>query len=139
MHALFAADTASHLLVPLALSTVQAGFPSPADSYIEGTLDLNTFLIKHPAATFFVRVQGDSMTGAGIHSGDLLVVDRAVEARDGSIVIASCDGDLTVKRLRKQGATITLCPENPDYSPVSLPAEGSLVIWGVATSVIHPL
>src|SRR2546422_657629 len=84
---------------PLFLMPVSAGFPSPADDYIEGKLDLNEYLVKHKAATFFWRVTGDSMTGAGIHSGDLLIVDRSIEPTYGSVVIAVLDGELTVKRI----------------------------------------
>jgi SOS-response transcriptional repressor LexA len=87
-------------LLPLFGSRIPAGFPSPADDDLEGTIDLNAQLIRHPAATFFLRVQGDSMTGAGIHDGDLLVVDREREARSGSIVVAAVDGELTLKRLK---------------------------------------
>ena len=131
------AEAVSALPRPYFLSAVPAGFPSPADSYIERKLDLNTYLIKRPAATFFLRVQGDSMTGAGIHDGDLLIVDRSVEPRNGAVVIACIDGDLTVKRLKKCGESVALVPENPDYEPLAVSGETSLEIWGVVTSVIH--
>lgn len=100
--------------------TVPAGFPSPADDYAEGPLDLNRHLIRHPAATFFVRVKGDSMIGAGIFSGDLLIVDRAMNPTNGSIVIAVVNGDLTVKRLHRSKGGITLLPENPAYRPIEI-------------------
>src|SRR5471030_2397814 len=96
------ANVESRCWRPLFAARVPAGFPSPADDYIERSLDLNEHLIRHPAATFFVRASGDSMTGS-IHSGDLLVVDRSLEAADGSVVIAVIDGELTVKRLRRRG------------------------------------
>lgn len=130
-------DAASVQPCPYFLSAVPAGFPSPADSYIERTLDLNTYLVKHPAATFFLRVQGESMTGAGIHDGDLLIVDRSLEPRDCAVVIACIDGDLTVKRLKKRGKNVALLPENPDFEPITLSGDTSLEIWGVVTSVIH--
>lgn len=122
---------------PLFLSRVPAGFPSPAEDYVEAALDLNEHLIAHKEATFFVRVRGDSMIGAGIRNGDLLVVDRAREAKGGDIVIAVVDGDLTVKRLTQRGAYLCLMPENPCYSPIE-PKEGQeLTVWGVVTSAIH--
>jgi len=124
---------------PLAQAYVPAGFPSPADDYMERPLDLNEYLIRHPAATFFVRVSGDSMTGAGIHSGDLLVVDRAVEPRNDSVVIAGLDGELTVKRIRKHGGSVWLVPDNDDYSPIEVGEETGLDIWGVVIAVIHRL
>ena len=118
---------------------VSAGFPSPADDYLDQKLDLNEHLVKHPAATFFVRAIGDSMLGAGIHSGDLLVVDRSLEATSGRIVIAALDGELTVKRLREQGETVYLLPENPNYETITVKAESDFEIWGVVTAVVHAL
>jgi len=122
---------------PLFAASVPAGFPSPADDYIEGPLDLNRHLIKHPAATFFVRVSGDSMTAAGIHDGDLLVVDRSVEPRDGSIVIAALDGELTVKRIRLRGDRLELVPENLDYPTRTVAGESAFQVWGVVVHAIH--
>ena len=124
--------------IPLYASTVQAGFPSPADDYIERHLDLNMHLIKHPAATFFVIASGDSMTGAGIASGDMLVVDRSLEATHGAIVIAAINGELTVKRLSRSAGRVQLLPENTQYQPIEITEEEDLVIWGVVTYVIHP-
>ena len=106
--------------LPLFISRVQAGFPSPADDYLEGALDLNEHLIKRPAATFFLRVTGDSMTGAGIHSGDLLIVDKSITPADGMIVIAVVDGELTVKRLYFRHGKIRLMAENPAYRPIPI-------------------
>lgn len=122
---------------PLYLSHVKAGFPSPADDYVDLKLDLNTHLIKHPAATFFVIASGESMTGAGIQSGDMLIVDRSLEATDGKIVIAAIDGELTVKRLSKKANQLALLPENNAYPPIIISEEHHLVIWGVVTHVIH--
>ncbi len=123
--------------IPLYLSAVQAGFPSPADDYIESKLDLNTHLIKHPAATFFVRAQGDSMIQAGIQSGDMLIVDRSLTPTHGKIVIAAIDGELTVKRLACLHNQIQLLAENPAYPPITLSQNQEMVIWGVVTHVIH--
>lgn len=124
---------------PLMTAAVAAGFPSPADDYAEGALDLNELLIKRPAATFFVRVSGDSMIGAGIHDRDLLVVDRSLEPVDGAVVIAAVDGELTVKRLRRDGERLTLVPANADYRPLELDPEGDNQLWGVVTHAIHEL
>lgn len=125
--------------LPLYASSVRAGFPSPADDYIERHLDLNSHLIKHPAATFFVTASGDSMIGAGIASGDMLVVDRSLEAGHGKIVIAAINGELTVKRLSRVAGRVQLLPENDKYPPIEITAEEDLVIWGVVTHVIHPV
>src|SRR3989338_6758465 len=103
------------LALPLYSSSVRAGFPSPADDYIEKHLDLNNYLIKHPAATFLVRAQGDSMLNAGIHDGDILVVDRSLEPGHGRIVIAALNGELTVKRLYRHQGEVKLVAENPEY------------------------
>jgi len=130
---------------PVLASSVRAGFPSPAEDYIEGSLDLNRHLIRHPAATFIVRVAGDSMTGIGIFPGDLLVVDRSIEPHDGHVVIAIVEGELTVKRL-KAGAhrgRWQLVAEHPDYPPIDMPNdEGggeTSAIWGVVTNSVRNL
>lgn len=123
--------------LPLYTSTVRAGFPTPADDHIERKLDLNTHLIKHPAATFFVKAAGDSMIHAGIQSGDMLVVDRSLEATHGKIVIAAVNGELTVKRLSRQAGRVTLLAANPAYKAIDISEEEDIVIWGVVTHVIH--
>lgn len=123
--------------LPLYSSKVSAGFPSPADDYMECKLDLNTHLIQHPSATFFVKASGDSMKNAGIFSGDMLIVDRSIEATHGKIVIAAIDGELTVKRLVRLQNRVQLLPENPNYPPIDITAEQDMVIWGVVTHVIH--
>lgn len=123
--------------LPLYASSVSAGFPSPADDHIDIKLDLNEHLIRHPAATYFVRVQGDSMKNAGIQDGDLLVVDRSLEPQNGKVVIAVLNGELTVKRLHKTKGKIMLVPENDRYAPIEITSEHELIIWGVVTTVIH--
>jgi len=135
----YAPDTSTVCECPLFMVPVTAGFPSPAEDYIEGKLDLNRHLIKHPAATFFVRVTGDSMINAGIHSGDILIVDRAIEPVDKKVVIAIIDGELTVKRIRILKDCISLIPENDHYRPIQIKEDMEFQIWGVVTSVIHPL
>lgn len=127
------------LALPLFTGKVAAGFPSPADDYVEKTLDLNELLIQKPAATFFVRAQGESMLGAGIHPNDILVVDRSLEAVSGKIVICALNGELAVKRLKQMAGQWFLASENPYYADIPLHEELELVIWGVVTSVIHPL
>ena len=117
--------------------SVSAGFPSPAEDYIEKTLDLNQLLIKHPAATFFVRVAGNSMIGAGIHDGDILIVDRSIEPAHNKIVVAAVFGNLTVKRLRIQNDGVYLVPENPEFSAIAINPENGVYIWGVVRHVIH--
>jgi len=124
---------------PLFMVPVAAGFPSPAEDYLEGKLDLNKYLIKHPAATFFVRVTGDSMVAAGIHPGDILIVDRSIEPSDKKVVIAVIEGELTVKRIRMLKGKIVLMPENEKYKPLQIDGEMNFEIWGVVTNVIHPL
>lgn len=125
--------------LPFYTCAVQAGFPSPADDYIEGELDLNKYLIKHPTATFFVKATGDSMINAGIHHGDILIVDRSLEAQHGKIVIAAVDGNLTVKRLQKSNKGARLVPENDEFEPICINEDNDVVIWGVVTNVLHKL
>ena len=121
---------------PLYATSVQAGFPSPADDYIERKLDLNEHLIQHPAATFFVRASGQSMIGAGISDGDLLVVDRSLSVSNGKIVIAALNGELTVKRYQKKSDGVWLLPENPEYTPIHITSDIDALIWGVVTNII---
>jgi len=132
-------DLSTKYRQPLFEAVVPAGFPSPAADYEEDKLDLNRYLIKNPAATFFVRVTGYSMMGAGIYSGDLLVVDRSLEPRDKSVVIAVIDGELTVKRIRIGKKKITLEPENENYSVQQITEDTEFEVWGVVTNVIHAL
>lgn len=132
-------DISTTLMRPLFLSRVKAGFPSPADDYLEGKLDLNEHLIKHKAATFFVRVSGNSMEGAGIFDGDLLIVDRALEPKHKSVVVAVVNGEFTVKRIKKEKGRVWLMPENKDYSPMELKEGSECEVWGVVTNVIHSL
>ncbi|WP_226859971.1 LexA family protein [Desulfoluna spongiiphila] len=119
------------------MGKVTAGFPSPADDYVEGSIDLNALLIKHPAATFFVRVTGDSMIGAGILPDDILVVDRSLEPADRKVIIAVVNGDLTVKRFRRRGDRVFLEAENDAYAPMEMKAGINFQVWGVVTSVVH--
>lgn len=135
--AIFEASTHTNNTATLFSAKVSAGFPSPADDYMEGQLDLNEYLVKHPAATFFVRCTGDSMINAGISDGDILVVDRSLTPVSGKIVIAVLNGELTVKRLYKCAENVELRPENPKYSTIRVTKEHDFMVWGVVTSVIH--
>jgi DNA polymerase V len=125
--------------LPLFLANVPAGFPSPADDYIDRKLDLNEYLVKHPSATFFVRVEGESMINAGIHCGDVLIVDRALQAADKKIVIANVNGELTVKRIRKIKNKLFLAAENPDFEPIEVKGGEQFEVWGVVIYVLHQL
>jgi DNA polymerase V len=121
---------------PLYLTPVRAGFPSPAEDYIEASLDLHTYMVKHPAATFFVRVSGDSMT-PGIADGDILVVDKSLTPQPHTVILAVVDGEFTVKRFRRQGGQVILQPDNPTYAPIVITDPGRFLCWGVVTYVVH--
>jgi DNA polymerase V len=125
--------------LPLVSAKVCAGFPSPADDHIEGEFDLQELLIKNPPATFLVRVAGESMRDAHICPGDLLVVDRSKEARDGSIIVACLDGEFTVKRLRKKGRRVWLQSENGEFPSIEIKPEQEFQVWGVVTARISQL
>lgn len=132
-------EAGRRLLLPLLLARVAAGFPSPADDFLDGRLDLNERLVRHPAATFFVQVEGDSMREDGIHSGDTLVVDRALKPSPGRVVVAVINGEMTVKRLARRDGRLFLDPGHPRFHPIELTPEMEFDIWGVVTFVIHPL
>ena len=129
-------DRPSDLALVLYTSRVPAGFPSPADDHIEGKLDLNQHLIRRPAATFFIRAQGESMRDAGVFDGDLLVVDRAITPQPNDIVIAILHGEMTVKRLRNAGGVWLLSADNPDYPATPL-TDAGCEVWGVVTHSIR--
>ena len=134
---IFKADTTIKQPLPLYLSRVKAGFPSPADDFLDKRLDLNEHLIKHPSSTFFVKVKGDSMVGAGIHSNDILIVDRSIEPKDKRIVVAILNGEFTVKRVQKRNNKLFLVSENTDYPPIEITSGMDFEIWGVVLHVIH--
>ena len=124
---------------PVFVSTISAGFPSPADDYIENRIDLNAYLVQHKEATFFLRVQGDSMTGLGILNNDLLVVDRSLQVEDGKIVIATVGGEFTVKQLVYSQKGCILKAANPAYQDIIVDSENDLEVWGVVRWAIHKL
>lgn len=125
------------LELPLFLASVKAGFPSPADDFLEKKLDLNEYLIEHPAATFFVRVDGDSMQGAKIYKDDILIVDRSLKPTNKKIIIALINGEFTVKRIRIRDNEIFLEAENPDFPLIHIDPEWDFQVWGVVTYIIH--
>ena len=122
---------------PLFASEPAAGFPAPADDLVEKALDINDLVVQNPASTFFVRVRGDSMEGAGIFSGDVLVVDRAVEPRDGKIVVAAVYGEMVVKRLRNVSGRHTLYSENESYEPIEVSENDDCYIWGTVVGSVR--
>ena len=125
--------------LPLYSCKISAGFPSPADDHLDKSLDLNTYLVKHPAATFFVRVIGDSMINAGIHDNDILIVDRSLKPSHDKIVIAVVDGHMTVKRLYKRSGKLILMSENKNFRPIEITGSMTMEIWGVVVTAIHSL
>lgn len=125
--------------IPLYLTPIQAGFPSPADDYVDQRINLHDLLVKNPPATFFLRAAGESMIDAGIHDGDLLIVDRSAEAVSGRVVIAAVDGELTVKRLERRHGRTYLAPANDDYREIDITEREYVHLWGVVSYVIHKL
>jgi DNA polymerase V len=123
--------------LPLYSSGISAGFPSPADDYVEMKLDLNKHLVDHPSATYYVRVAGNSMLNAGICNGDMLVVDRAIEPKNNDVAVCVVDGEFTVKRISKINECIYLIPENPDYKPIRITEGNNFEVWGVVQYIIH--
>ena len=125
------------LNLPLVSASVEAGFPSPADDHLERGIDLNEELIRNPAATFLVRVKGESMRDAGIHSGDTLIVDKSVTPSNRQIVVAMIDGEFTVKRFRKVNGRVFLEAANDTFAPIEVGENQELTIWGSVTYIIH--
>tara|TARA_B100000900_G_C20531566_1_gene696557 strand:- start:435 stop:881 length:447 start_codon:yes stop_codon:yes gene_type:complete len=133
----YTADLGTVLKIPYFKGGVSAGFPSPAEDYMHAKLDLNELLVEHPSATYYVRVNGDSMLGAGIVSGDLLVVDRSLEVTNNCIVVAQIDGEFTVKRIKKTKTKMFLQAENENYKPIEITREMDFELFGVVAHAIH--
>lgn len=128
------------LFRPMLGRLVPAGFPSPADDYLEGEVDLAAYLIERPAATYFLRVSGHSMSGAGIMDGDLVVVDRSVRARPGHVVVAVVAGDMTIKRLRRSAeGRMLLLAEHPDYPVIAIGEDNPTEVWGVVVGCVRKM
>lgn len=134
-----APDVEDSQKLPLFLSSVQAGWPSPADDYIDEEINLHELAVRNPAATFFLRAAGESMLGVGIHDGDLLIVDRSAEATHNRVVIAALDGELLVKKLVQRGRRTFLSPANPDFPEIEITNREYVHIWGIVTYVLHKL
>ena len=122
--------------IPLAHTGVSAGFPSPADDFKELRISIDQEVVKNEEATFYARVAGQSMQGAGLDDGDLLVIDRSKEPEDNAIAVCFVDGEFTVKRLKVEAECVYLMPENPAYSPIKVTEDNQLIIWGVVTYVV---
>lgn len=130
---LFSADLSSEFLLPFANEGIRAGFPSPAQNYLSEAIDLNKELIKHPASTFYARVVGDSMINEDIHDGDLLVIDKSLEPRDGDTVVAYVDGEFTLKYIKIERDIVWLMPANDVYPPIKVTEKNDFMVWGVVT------
>ena len=135
--AIYGLEESSSLELPLFSARVAAGFPSPAEDHLESRLDLNQHLIRNPSSTFFVRAAGESMMEAGIYDQDLLIVDRSIEKRNRRVVIATLNGEFTVKRLVQDEEGILLVAENPDFDSIPIRVDSDFSVWGVVTYVIH--
>jgi DNA polymerase V len=136
---IFKPDLRSNLEIPFFENGIKAGFPSPAEDFKEQKLDLNIKYIKNPSSTFFALVDGDSMKNSGLDDGDLLIVDRSLEPKDGKIAVCYIDGEFTVKRLKVEKNKILLMPENEKYKPIEVKEGSELVIWGCVKNVIKDI
>ena len=124
------------LFIPLSEEGISAGFPSPADDFLDSSIDLNKIFIKNKDATFYGRVKGDSMIGAGLSDGDLLIIDKSIEPKDGKIAVCFIDGEFTVKRINITTDVIWLIAENKNYKPIKVTKDNDFLIWGIVTNVI---
>lgn len=134
---LYIADTSTELPLQYADGGIRAGFPSPAQDYITESIDLNSTLISHPASTFYAKVVGDSMSGEGITEGDILIIDRSIEAEHGDLAVCCLDGEFTLKRLcLNRGDKIYLMPSNKRYKPIEVSKDSDFTVWGVVIYTI---
>lgn len=118
---------------------IRAGFPSPAEDYTEPTLDLNRYVIKNPASTFYARITGDSMIGADIHDGDIVVIDKSLEPKDGNIAVCFIDGEFTLKRILLEKGHLWLQPANSKFKPIEITEENHFLVWGIVTHIVKQL
>ncbi|RIA09382.1 DNA polymerase V [Flavobacteriaceae bacterium MAR_2010_72] len=135
----YGVDLTTHLELPFVANGISAGFPSPADDFLDINIDLNKHLIKNPSTSFYGRVRGDSMMDAGIHDGDLLIIDKSLEPQNGKIAVCFIDGEFTVKRIKMEKNTIWLIAENQNYQPIQVTKDNDFIIWGMVTNVIKTL
>lgn len=133
---IFPPDLSRNLDLPFVNQGISAGFPSPADDFLDIKIDLNREFIKNPNSTFYARVRGRSMVGAGLNDGDLLIIDRSLEPENNKIAVCFVDGEFTIKRIKKEKDTVWLIPENEEYPPIKVTADNEFVIWGIVTTVI---
>lgn len=129
-------DLNSQLTLPNVGKQIVAGFPSPAEDYLEAMLDLNELLIKNPSATFYGRVKGTSMQDAGVDDGDLLVIDKSLAYRNNALAVCFLNGEFTLKRIKIEGDTLLLMPANPDYQPIVVKEDADFAVWGIVTYII---
>ena len=135
----FVPDISEEIKLPLVETFINAGFPSPADDYLEAKLDLNQLLIQNPSSTFFARVRGNSMVDAGIYDGDILIIDKSLEPKQTSILVCFIDGEFTVKKVQKKNGDFYLMPQNKEFSPIKVDKGSDFRLWGVVTHCIHNL
>jgi DNA polymerase V len=135
----FVPEVSEELKLPLIDAYISAGFPSPADDYLEAKLDLNKLLIRNPSSTFFARVRGSSMKDVGIHDGDILIIDKSLTPSHNSVLVCFIDGEFTVKKIQKKNGDMYLVPENKDFAPIKISNESDFRLWGVVTYCIHKL
>ncbi|WP_298997483.1 LexA family transcriptional regulator [uncultured Tenacibaculum sp.] len=135
----YKADLTSELELPFVVNGISAGFPSPADDFLDINIDLNKYLIKNPSTTFYGRVRGDSMINAGMHDGDLLIIDKSLEPKNDKIAVCFVDGEFTVKRIKIENNIVWLIAENENYKPIKVTQENDFIIWGIVTNVIKQL
>jgi DNA polymerase V len=133
---IFRISTNTSFCTTLVETGISAGFPSPADDFLDASIDLNKALIKNKDATFYGRVKGDSMIGAGIHDGDLLIIDKSIESKNDKIAVCFIDGDFTVKRIQITKDIIWLIAENKNYPPIKVNQDNDFLIWGIVTHVV---
>ena len=135
---LYEASVDAELALPMIEGGISAGFPSPAQDYIDLKIDLNKELIANPSTTFYGRVRGVSMIDAGISNGDILIIDKSIEPKDGDTVVCFIDGEFTLKYIKKEGEVVFLVPANEKFKPIQITEENNFCIWGVVTYSIHP-
>ena len=135
----FKTDVSSYLKLPFVANGISAGFPSPADDFLDINIDLNKYLIKNPTTTFYGRVSGNSMIDAGINDGDLLIIDKSLEPKNNKIAVCFIDGDFTVKRISIEKDCVWLIAENQNYKPIQVTKDNDFIIWGIVTNVIKNL
>jgi len=132
----YSAETSTSMALPIA-EAISAGFPSPAADYLEMTLDINKELVNNPSSTFYGRVKGNSMIDAGIHDGDILVIDKSLEPANNKKAVCFIDGQFTLKTLKIVKGEVWLKPENKDYSPIKITPDNDFIVWGIVTHIIH--